>query len=149
MLASSHVAAGAAMSFAFAPTPVGALTAFVAGTGSHLLMDIVPHWGRVDDRAFLKVARLDGLSLLTFSAVFLVLALQELSFGRVATAAMAMFGALLFDLDKPVRHFFRRELWPSPLASMLSCIQTERPWLWPVDVTTGIASATITFMIMY
>jgi len=137
------------MSFAFSPTPVGSLAAFCVGVGSHLVMDIVPHWGRVDERAFLKVARLDGILLLSFSAVFLFLALQEISFGRAVTTAMAMFGALLFDLDKPVLHFFRRELWPSPLASFLSRIQTERPWLWPVDVTAGITSAATAFMFLY
>jgi hypothetical protein len=143
MLATTHVTTGAAMSFAFSPTPTGAIAAFVAGTASHLILDSVPHWGGVSEEAFIKVARIDGIALLIFSGFFLLLVVDSLTFGRAMTTAAAMFGALLFDLDKPVRHFFNVELWPSKLAWFLSHIQTEHHKLWPVDFTTGLISALI------
>jgi len=141
MLATTHVITGAAMSFAFSPTPTGAITAFLAGTASHIVLDSVPHWGRVSEEAFIKVARIDGIVLLIFSSLFFLLVVDNLTIERALTAATAMFGAVLFDLDKPFRHFFNVEIWPSRLDSFLSKIQTEHPRLWPVDLTTGLISA--------
>ena len=143
MLATTHIFTGAAMSFAFSPTTAGAITAFVAGTGSHLILDSVPHWGNVSEKTFIKIARIDGIVLLLFSTLFLLLVYHNLSLGSSITAAAAMFGALLFDLDKPVKHFFNFELWPPKLASFLSQIQTEQPKFWPVDFMTCLVAAMI------
>ena len=61
MLITNHVIAGAAVG-AFSRTP-GA--AFGLGLVSHVAMDALPHWGNEDEKAFLRVAVVDGLVGLT------------------------------------------------------------------------------------
>jgi hypothetical protein len=143
MLATTHVAFGAAVAAALPTSPPGAAAGFTLGVISHLVLDVVPHWGTDDDNAFIRVARADGFALL---AVGLIVTAYQFFNGGVAAATVGvatMFGALLFDLDKPFRHFFGVELWPEPLAGFLGRIQTEASRFWPVDVTTAfIALAT-------
>ena len=139
MLATTHVVTAAAVSFAFTPGPVGAASAFGVGLLSHLVLDTVPHWGQVDERRFLRVARVDGLALLMFATVLTAVLYKSAGFWPAVTAVASMVGGLLFDLDKPMKHFFGVNLWPAPLDRLLTMIQTERPWLWPVDLFTGSA----------
>lgn len=143
MFATTHVLAAASFASLFAPTPAGAAAAFGAGVISHLVLDAVPHWGQVDDDRFLRVARVDGITMIAVTFALLGWLLVTQGPATTFTVAMAMFGGLLFDLDKPVKHFFDADLWPAPMARLLSAIQTERQGLWPVDVMTGLAAASV------
>lgn len=133
----NHVLAGALIGRRFATRPG---TAFVIGFGSHLLMDMVPHWGcdvrqtGGSDR-FLRAARRDGLLGLA------VLAGCAWSADRAhlpATAA-AIAGAVILDIDKPSQHFFNRNPVPDWLQRVHGEIQRESDRVIGVEVATGIA----------
>jgi len=114
--------------------------AFVLGLASHLVMDAVPHWGGVDHDTFVSAARIDGLTMLGVAA--LVAAKPD----KEKTAMLAgLAGAVLFDMDKPVRHFLNVELWPAPLKHFLGRIQTESPDKLVFELAFGVLLGVVFF----
>jgi hypothetical protein len=107
MLSTTHAAAGALIGVA-SRSVAGAAS---AGWCSHFALDALPHWGSSDRARFLTVARIDGIVMLAASAVFLAAAPRTHRL-RVAVGVVA---AVAPDLDKPVRHFFNRSLYPATL----------------------------------
>ncbi len=106
MFVTNHVLSGVVVGRLFERHPVAA---FVVGVGSHLALDMVPHWGcgadrALDDELFLRYAKRDGLLGLA-TAACAVGAMHRRS--RPAIAA-AIAGAVLLDMDKPVLHFWGR-----------------------------------------
>ena len=149
MLATNHVIAGAAIGAATGDP----LVAFTAGVISHVLMDLVPHWGtRRDGRpphrfepSFLTVAVTDGLVLLALGALLVSQAPEGL---RLAVAA-GSFGALLLDLDKPFELFFGRfvgyrPLWGQRWLELNHRFQPEHPRRWWVELV-GAALLLVTY----
>jgi hypothetical protein len=118
LLSTTHAAAGAVIG-SVCRTDAGAA---LAGWCSHFALDRVHHWGSSDRNRFLAVARVDGLVMLATSAT-LVLATQRPHRRRVALAVAA---AVAPDMDKPVRHFFDRQLYPSALNRFHAGIQRGR-----------------------
>ena len=121
MFITNHVLAGAAIGLVV-PNPAAA---FVAGVASHVVMDMVLHWGDdLDWHDFVRVARVDGSVGLAASGLVLAAAVPALT--RPAVAA-GIAGACLIDMDKPGRHFFGRSPFPATFDRFHSRIQRERP----------------------
>lgn len=135
MFVTNHVLAGAVIGNRYPGRPV---TAFLAGVGSHLAMDAVPHWG-CDGSApggperFFRVARRDGL--LGLAVVGSVLLLTDRR-RRVATTA-AIVGSVVLDLDKPGEHFFGVNPFPDVVQRIHGGIQRESRSGMPVELAAG------------
>ena len=136
MLFTSHVLAGAAIG-AVAHRPVDA---FVVGAASHLVMDVVPHWGDVPISEVLPIARADGLVALAVGAV--ALAAGSKRRGRVLAG---MLGAGALDLDKPCQHFFGASPYPATVDAFHNRIQVgrEAPHRMPRELAMGAALAVL------
>ena len=120
MLLTNHVLSGALIG-ARAPGPA---SAFVAGFGSHFVLDAVPHWGKWgSQRKFLRVAMADGLLSLGVMAAFTAVSPP----GRRLTVLAGMTGAALPDVDKPTRMWFGWSPFPPALDHFHSAIQDEAP----------------------
>jgi hypothetical protein len=135
----NHLLAGALIGSAV-PTP---LAAFILGVGSHVAMDVVPHWGQPDYNRFLRVARVDGLAGLAVGAATLAAAPPQ---RRIALLA-GMVGAGLLDLDKPCQHLLGFSPFPAPVDRFHSRIQRGRelPSRWPRELAAAaFAAATLT-----
>ena len=135
MFFTNHVLAGALIG-SVAPGP---LAAGVLGVGSHVAMDVVPHWGQPDWVAFVRVARRDGLAGLALGAAALAASARG---GRVRVLA-GVIGAAALDLDKPCQHFFGRSPFPPALDRFHQRIQRgrESPTRWPRELAAGTAAA--------
>lgn len=107
MLATNHVLAGTAIGLTISNPIVSIPLALT----SHIIMDLIPHWGKFpDEKSYLRVARFDGLLLLSiFFMLYLFLPDRPI---HVITTA---FAALFFDLDKPFEHFFGKYFSHRPL----------------------------------
>jgi hypothetical protein len=127
----NHALAGAAIG-ALVRRPV---PAFVAGVGSHILMDMAPHFGGLDmdGPEFLRAARVDGALGLGVTAA--VVAVAPPAVRRSALAGLA--GACLIDLDKPGRHFFGRSPFPAVVDRFHGRIQNEVPNGRRIEVATA------------
>jgi len=125
MFVTNHVLSGVMIGRAFERHPVAA---FLAGVGSHLVLDAVPHWGcdfRVEGapERFLRAARRDGvLGLAVMATVTLTVDRKA----RLSTVA-AMAGAALLDLDKPFEHFFAVRPFPEFVTRFHRRVQNESP----------------------
>jgi hypothetical protein len=137
MLATTHVAVGALVASTMPSTVLGGVAGFLVGLGTHLALDTVPHWGSDDPDSFLRVAKVDGITLLVVGILISVAFYTSGGRSAAAVGVATMFGALLFDLDKPFRHFFGIEIWPAKMSWFLGRIQFERTYLWPVDCLTA------------
>jgi hypothetical protein len=126
----NHVLAGALIG-RWASRPIAA---FALGLASHVVMDVVPHWGEDDQDRFLAAARRDGL----ISLVAMTAAVVGSGRSRAGVVA-GMAGAGLLDLDKPVRHFTGRSCFPAWLDNFHGEIQQgrESPHRWPAEVAAG------------
>ena len=135
MFFTNHVLAGALIG-SVAPGP---LAAGVLGVGSHVAMDVVPHWGQPDWVAFLRVARRDGLAGLALGAA----ALAASARGARVRVLAGVIGAAALDLDKPCQHFFGRSPFPPALDRFHQRIQRgrESPTRWPRELAAGTAAA--------
>ena len=129
MLITNHVLSGALVGRA-APGPV---TALVAGVGSHVALDVVPHWG--DDSIFLQVAVPDGL--VGLGAIAWVWRTTEAD-ARVRVLA-GVVGACLPDLDKPGRLFFGASPFPAAVDAFHVRIQHESPRRLPQEFLVAAA----------
>lgn len=140
MFITNHVYAGALIG-SVCEDRVG--PAFVAGFASHLAMDAMPHWGDdtlyLDDAAFIRIARRDGLLGLA-SLVGLVTAAS----GRRRAVLAAMAGSTLLDADKPCRYFFGVNPFPRWLDRFHHWIQHEAPHRMPHEAGVGLALAAVT-----
>lgn len=134
MFITNHALAGAAIGLA-ARRPAAA---FVAGSLSHVAMDMVLHWGDdIDWDDFLQVAKVDGTVGLGVCAALLAAAPRG---ARVAVAA-GIAGACLIDMDKPGRHFLGRSPFPAAVDRFHCRIQNERPVGGLVEAVTAAALA--------
>ena len=139
MLATNHVILGASIGL-ITKDPV---IAFTAGTLSHLVLDSIPHWGastngNFNEKLFLRVAKTDGITLLL---VFTLLAIYPTS--NKLTLLLGAFGGLLFDLDKPMMHFFKIKLWPGWFDKLNLLIQRESPKRWWVELIAFLSFSTL------
>jgi hypothetical protein len=151
MLATNHVLAGASVG-AVVGDP---LVAVVVGVASHILMDAIPHWGGnqrepLDHNTFLRVARIDGFTLLAVFALLAIVAAPDIRWAVLAGA----FGALAPDLDKPWEHFFGDRVGHRPLygywfARFNAVLQKESPTRWWVEVAaaTLLTSSSVVLLI--
>jgi hypothetical protein len=123
MFVTNHVLSGVLVGRALKRKPA---TAFVVGVGSHLLLDAIPHWGcdreapGGEDR-FLRAAKRDGLLGLAVLAIGVAAADRS---ARWATA-LAIAGAVLLDLDKPIEYFFGVYPFPEVVALIHGGVQNE------------------------
>jgi hypothetical protein len=139
MFVTNHVLSGVVVGRLLERHPVAA---FVVGVGSHLALDMVPHWGcdkRTADgrRLFLRYAKRDGL-LGLFTMVCAAGAVDRQA--RAATIA-AMAGATLLDADKPMMHFLGRNPFPKAVRRIHSRAQNESPQGMPNEVLFGLSCA--------
>jgi hypothetical protein len=125
MFVTNHVLSGVIIGQALPRRPV---TALLVGVGSHLILDIFPHWG-CDLRGpggseqFLALARRDGICGLVAMTAATAMADRTT---RTATVA-AMAGAVLLDLDKPSLHFLGVNPFPGVVDRFHKWVQNESP----------------------
>jgi hypothetical protein len=123
MFVTNHVLSGVIIGKAFERRPVAA---FLAGVGSHLVLDAMPHWGCDFDvdggpQRFFQVARRDGLLGLGTMATAAVAIDRS---ARVSTVA-AMAGAALLDLDKPAHMLLGIQPFPKVITRIHRRVQNE------------------------
>lgn len=133
MLITNHVLSGALVG-AVAPGPA---SAFVIGVGSHIALDVVPHWGDPDHDVFMKVAVVDGL--VGLAAMAAVAAACPPAARRRVVAGML--GACFPDADKPCTEFVGRSPFPTAVDDAHRRIQRESPRRMPQEVLVGLAGA--------
>lgn len=139
MFVTNHVLSGVVIGRLFERRPV---TAFVVGVGSHLALDMVPHWGcerRTAEgrRLFLRYAKRDGL-LGILTMVCAAGAVDRRA--RTATIA-AMVGATLLDADKPMLQYLGRNPFPKAVRRIHARAQNESPQGMPNEVLFGLSCA--------
>lgn len=122
MLVTNHVLAGALIGAAVRRPAL----ALALGIGSHVAMDITPHWGLphgkgLQDPEFLRVAYRDG-----FAGLAAMGSVYALARGRRLPVLAGMVGAALLDMDKPSRHFFGRSPFPAAVDRVHAEIQVGR-----------------------
>jgi hypothetical protein len=137
----NHALSGLVIGRALEGRPVAA---FVAGAGSHLVVDMIPHWGCDKDaegsaERFLRAARRDGLLGLA------VMAAGALAVDRKARPAVmaAMVGAVLLDIDKPFGHFLGINPFPRPVQRLHSWAQNESESGMANEAVFGVVFAAI------
>ena len=139
MFVTNHVLSGVVIGRLLERRPVAA---FVVGVGSHLALDMVPHWGcelRSADgkELFFRYAKRDGLLGL------FVMACAAGAVGRRARNATiaAMVGAVLLDADKPMIHYFGRNPFPMAVRRIHTRAQNESPEGLPNEILFGVSCA--------
>jgi len=135
----NHVLSGVTIGRAFERRPV---TAFAIGVASHLVLDMVPHWGCklrtvTDWQQFIRYARRDGILGLA-AALAAVVAVDRNA--RVATMA-AIAGAVLLDVDKPAMYFLHRNPFPRAVRRIHAWAQNESPEGMGNEVAFGVVCA--------
>ncbi len=141
MFVTNHVLSGVVIGRLLARRPVAA---FLVGIGSHLALDMVPHWGcntNSEDGGdlFLRYAKRDGLTgllVMTCAAG----AVEKRS--RPAVIA-AMTGAALLDADKPMVYFFGRNPFPRTVRRIHERVQNESPGGLSNEILFGIICAAL------
>ncbi len=139
MFATNHVLSGVVIGRAFERRP---LTAFAVGLASHLVLDMVPHWGcEMKDpegrNRFLAYARRDGMLGLAVTVGATVAVHPR---ARVATLA-AIAGATLLDADKPALYFWGRNPFPRAVRRLHTWAQNEAPERLPNEIVFGASCA--------
>lgn len=136
MLVTNHVLAGALVGLA-APGPV---SAFLGGVASHVVLDVVPHWGDRAIEEVMPIAVTDGLVGLTAIAVVW---LRTPSRHRLRVLA-GMAGGSLPDLDKPSQVFFGASPFPRAVDDLHARIQTrESAARMPQEVVVALGAAVL------
>ena len=141
MFVTNHVLSGVVVGRLLERHPVAA---FVVGVGSHLALDMVPHWGcgadrALDDDLFLRYAKRDGVLGLA-SAACAIGAVPGRA--RPATVA-AIAGAVLLDMDKPMLHFFGRVPFPDWVQRIHGSVQNESTQGLPNEIAFGLSCAAL------
>jgi hypothetical protein len=140
VLITNHVLSGAVTgAVAGRPGP-----AFLAGVASHFVLDALPHWGKVGEEQFLRVAVADGLTGLAAMAVLAAVAPR----GRRAAVLAGMAGAALPDLDKPSGLWFGFSPWPAPVDRFHQWIQDEAPDRLSLETMTATMLAVSAFALV-
>ena len=139
MFVTNHVLSGVVIGRLLGRHPV---TAFVAGVASHLVLDMVPHWGcelkTLDDwEGFVRYAKRDGVLGLA-AALGATGAVDRRS--RAATLA-AIAGAALLDADKPMLYFWGRNPFPKVVRRIHARAQNEAPDGMPNEILFGLGCA--------
>lgn len=121
MLITNHIIYSTLISKMFKLNPA---TAFLAGVGSHLVLDSIPHWGPDKaspnaDKDFLAIARVDGVV-----GASLTLAICKNSNFDLSTMA-CLAGAIAPDLDIVTNHFFGKVFIPKAFSRFHGRIQIE------------------------
>ena len=129
MFITNHVLAGALIGHALPPVP-----AALAGFGSHLAMDNLPHYGE-NGPLHIPTARMDGLLGLTGIAIAAALARPE----RRISVLAGIFGACLPDTDKLGEHFVGSSPWPARFDQFHKWLQRESPDRLPIEVAAAAA----------
>ena len=107
MLATNHVLAGVILGSATSSPYILIPTALA----SHVIMDIIPHWGKFPNENFYhRVAKLDGLTLLLILPIIIYFAPND-----KLMIFIGAFSALFFDFDKPFEFFFGKYFNHRPL----------------------------------
>lgn len=137
MFVTNHVLSGVVIGRVLERHP---LTAFVVGVGSHLVQDMVPHWGCETRSAegrqlFLRYAKSDGLLGLVAAASATGAVSRQ---ARPATLA-AIAGAVLLDVDKPILHFWGRNPFPAWVRRIHAGVQNESPQGLPNEIAFGLS----------
>lgn len=143
MLISNHVAAGGVVGAIARRHPVAA---FALGLASHFALDAVPHWGvspeREDpDAYFMRVARRDGLS-----GLALMLAIMAILPRRAMV--LALFGAVLPDLETPLQHFTGWRMFPTWFTHVHSMIQRESESRLRQEICSAVAGAAMCALVL-
>jgi hypothetical protein len=141
MFVTNHVLSGVVVGRLLERHPVAA---FIAGVGSHLVLDMIPHWGCDKNRdpgggIFLRYAQRDGLLGLVASASAVGAVGRQ---ARPATLA-AVAGAVLLDIDKPLLHFWGRNPFPRWVNRIHGGIQSESPEGLPNEIAFGLSCAAV------
>ncbi len=141
MFVTNHVLSGVLIGRALKRRP---LAAFAVGVASHLVLDMVPHWGSHKgpdglsspeaDELFLRYAKRDGVLGLAVMAIAAGSVERE---ARTATVG-AMAGAALLDLDKPTQHFFGFNPFPLTIRRIHTWVQCESPNGMRNEVMAGV-----------
>ena len=141
MFVTNHVLSGVVIGRVLERHPVAA---FVVGVGSHLALDMIPHWGcdlrqEPNKELFLRYAERDGLLGLVTAA------LATGAVGRQARPATlaAVAGAVLLDLDKPLLHFWGRNPFPEWVRRIHAGVQSESPQGLPNEMAFGLVCAVV------
>ena len=136
MLVTNHVLVGALVGLA-APGPVSAL---IGGVASHVVLDVVPHWGDRPIDEVMPIAVADGLAgLAAIGVVWWRTPPQR----RLAVLA-GMAGGSVPDLDKPAVVFFGRSPFPRLVDEVHGRIQTrESSARMPQEVLVALGSAAL------
>lgn len=136
MLVTNHVLAGALVGLA-APGPVSAV---VGGVASHVILDVVPHWGDRPIDEVMPIAVADGLLGLAVIGVVWWRTPPRLRWRVLA----GMAGGSVPDLDKPGEVFFARSPFPRAMDDLHGRIQTrESSERMPQEVLVGLCSAVV------
>ena len=136
MLVTNHVLAGALVGLA-APGPV---SAFVGGVASHVVLDVVPHWGDRPLDEVMPIAVADGLAGLAVIGVVWWRTPPRLRWRVLA----GMAGGSVPDLDKPGQVFFGRSPFPRVVDDLHGRIQTrESSARMPQEVLVALCSAVL------
>jgi hypothetical protein len=145
MFVTNHVLSGVIVGRLFQRRPV---MAFVVGVGSHLALDMVPHWGcetNTDDgkQRFLRYAQRDGLlGLLVMGSAARAVDTRA----RKATIA-AMVGAAILDVDKPMLHFFGIDPFPQVVRKLHRRVQNESTEGLPNEILFGISCTILDILV--
>jgi hypothetical protein len=133
----NHVLAGSIAGSLCRRRPV---VAFAMGFGTHVLMDLTPHWGdpQLGRDGFFVRARRDGLLGLAAIAMVTVAGVPP----RAALLA-GMAGAALLDVDKPADHLLGVDPFPDWLNRFHSRIQRESPEGMRTELAAGVALAAV------
>jgi hypothetical protein len=146
MFVTNHVLSGVIIGKVFERRPVAA---FLAGVGSHLVLDAIPHWGcdfeaEGGPQRFFQVARRDGLLGLGVMATVAVAIDRK---ARVSTVA-AMAGAALLDLDKPASMLLGIQPFPEAITRIHRRIQNESTDGLPKEMAYGLLFALVDSVIV-
>jgi hypothetical protein len=139
MFVTNHVLSGVVIGRVLKRRPI---TAFAVGVGSHLALDMVPHWGcdfrsAENRQLFLRYAKRDGL----LGLLALACAAGAVDRGARKATIAAMVGAVLLDADKPMIYFFRRNPFPRIVRQIHGRAQNESPEGLPNEFVFGLSCA--------
>ncbi len=139
MFVTNHVLSGVAIGRILKRRPV---TAFVVGVGSHLLLDMVPHWGcdfrtAENRQLFLRYAKRDGL----LGLLVMACAAGAVDRGARKATIAAMAGAALLDADKPMIVYFKRNPFPRIVRRIHARAQNESTEGLPNEILFGLSCA--------
>lgn len=142
MFVTNHVLAGALAGTACRRRP---LVAFTVGFASHVVMDLVPHWGGLplESEGFLRCARRDGILGLAATAAAVAAGVPP---RRALAAGVA--GAAVLDADKPFLHFFGLDPFPRWLSRFHTEIQRESPDGMPNELVAGALLAAVCALVL-